>query len=56
MFLNPHISPKLQIIAWKKFVEMIKYKAEIYGKTLRQINRGTHQAKYAATADTTTKT
>ena len=39
MFQNPHYSPKLQKIAWKKFVEMIKYKAEIYGKTLRQISR-----------------
>ena len=39
MFQNPHYSPKLQKIAWKKFVEMLKYKAEIYGKTLRQISR-----------------
>ena len=39
MFQNPQYSPKLQKIAWKKFVEMIKYKAEIYGKTLRQISR-----------------
>ena len=39
MFQNPRYSPKLQKIAWKKFVEMIKYKAEIYGKTLRQISR-----------------
>ena len=39
MFQNPHYSPKLQKIAWKKFVEMIKYKAEIYGKTFRQISR-----------------
>ena len=39
MFQNPHYSPKLQKIAWKKFVEMIKYKAEIYGKTLKQISR-----------------
>ena len=37
MFQNPHYSPKLQKIAWKKFIEMLKYKAEIYGKTLRQI-------------------
>ena len=39
MFQNPHYSPKLQKIAWKKFIEMLKYKAEIYGKTLRQISR-----------------
>ena len=39
MFQNPHNGPKLQRIAWKKFVEMIKYKAEIYGKTFRQISR-----------------
>ena len=39
MFQNPRYSPKLQKIAWKKFVEMLKYKAEIYGKTLRQISR-----------------
>ena len=28
-----------KIIGWKQFVEMLKYKAEIYGKTFRQINR-----------------
>ena len=39
MFQNNQYSQKLQKIAWKKFVEMIKYKAEIYGKTLKQINR-----------------
>ena len=39
MFQNPRYSPKLQKIAWKKFIEMLKYKAEIYGKTLRQISR-----------------
>ena len=39
MFQNPHYSPKLQKISWKKFIEMLKYKAEIYGKTLRQISR-----------------
>ena len=39
MFQNPHTSPKLQRIAWEKFVEMLKYKAEIYGKTFRQISR-----------------
>ncbi len=39
MFQNPHNSQKLQRIVWGKFVEMLKYKAEIYGKTIRQINR-----------------
>ena len=39
MFQNPHSGPKLQRIALKKFVEMIKYKAEIYGKTFRQVSR-----------------
>ena len=39
IFKNPHSSPKLQRIAWKKFVEMLKYKAEIYGKTFRQVSR-----------------
>ena len=39
MFQNPDHSSKLQKIAWKKFVKMLKYKAEIYGKTLRQISR-----------------
>jgi putative transposase len=39
MFKNPHSSKKLQKIAWKKFVEMLKYKAEIYGKTFRQVSR-----------------
>ena len=39
MFQNPHSGPKLQRIAWKKFVEMLKYKAEIYGKTFRQVSR-----------------
>ena len=39
MFQNQNYSPKLQKIAWKKFVKMLKYKAEIYGKTLRQISR-----------------
>ena len=39
MFKNPKYSPKLQRIGWKKFVEMIKYKAEIYGKTFRQVSR-----------------
>uniref|UniRef100_UPI00388D470B RNA-guided endonuclease InsQ/TnpB family protein n=1 Tax=Methanobrevibacter sp. TaxID=66852 RepID=UPI00388D470B len=39
MFQNPHSSPKLQRIGWRKFVEMLKYKAEIYGKTFRQISR-----------------
>ena len=54
MFQNPRYSPKLQKIAWKKFVEMIKYKAEIYGKT--KSADGTHQVKHVATVDTTTKT
>ena len=39
MFQNPHSAPKLQRIGWKKFVEMLKYKAEIYGKTFRQVSR-----------------
>ena len=39
MFQNPKSAPKLQRIAWRKFVEMIKYKAEIYGKTFRQVSR-----------------
>ena len=39
MFQNRHSGPKLQRIALKKFVEMIKYKAEIYGKTFRHISR-----------------
>ncbi|MBQ6350892.1 MAG: transposase [Methanobrevibacter sp.] len=39
MFQNIYNSRKLQRIGWKKFVEMIKYKAEIYGKTFRQVNK-----------------
>ena len=39
MFQNPHSSRKLQRIGWKKFVEMLKYKARIYGKTFRQVSR-----------------
>ena len=39
MFQNPHSNPKLQRIGWRKFVEMLKYKAEIYGKTFRQVSR-----------------
>lgn len=39
MFQNRHLSPKLQRIAWRKFVEMLEYKAKIYGKTFRQIDR-----------------
>jgi putative transposase len=39
MFQNRHSSTKLQRIGWKKFVEMLKYKAKIYGKTFRQVNR-----------------
>lgn len=39
MFQDSNKSRKLQRIAWRKFVEMIKYKAQIYGKTFRQISR-----------------
>ena len=39
MFQNRHLSPKLQRIGWRKFVEMLEYKAKIYGKTFRQIDR-----------------
>jgi putative transposase len=39
MFQNRHLSPKLQRIRWRKFVEMLEYKAKIYGKTFRQIDR-----------------
>jgi putative transposase len=39
MFQNQHLSPKLQRIRWRKFVEMLEYKAKIYGKTFRQIDR-----------------
>ena len=39
MFQNPHSAPKLQRIAWRKFLEMIKYKAKIHGKTFRQVSR-----------------
>lgn len=39
MFQDSNKSQKLQRIAWRKFAEMLKYKAEIYGKTFRQVNR-----------------
>ena len=39
MFQDSNKSQKLQRIAWRKFVEMLKYKAKIYGKTFRQVNR-----------------
>jgi putative transposase len=39
MFQNRHFSPKLQRIGLYNFVQMLKYKAEIYGKTFRQVSR-----------------
>ena len=39
MFQNRHFSPKLQRIGLYNFVQMLKYKTEIYGKTFRQVNR-----------------
>ncbi|MBQ2613148.1 MAG: transposase [Methanobrevibacter sp.] len=56
MFQDSNKSRKLQRIAWGKFVEMIKYKAQIYGKHSNKSADGTHQAKHATNADTTTKT
>ena len=39
MFQNPKWSPKLQKIALYKLIQMIKYKAEWYGKKFIQIDR-----------------
>jgi putative transposase len=39
MFQNRHLSSKLQNISLYKFVEMLKYKAEIHGKKIIQVNR-----------------
>ena len=39
MFQNPKWSPKLQKIALYKLIQMIKYKAEWYGKEFIQIDR-----------------
>jgi putative transposase len=39
MFQNRHFSPKLQRIGLYNFVQMLKYKAEMYGKTFRQVSR-----------------
>ena len=39
IFQNTDFSSSLQSIAWKKLVDMIKYKCEWYGKKFIQINR-----------------
>ena len=39
IFQNTDFSSSLQSIAWKKLVDMIKYKCEWYGKKFNQINR-----------------
>ena len=39
LFQNSDFSSSLQSIAWRKLVDMIKYKCEWYGKKFIQINR-----------------
>ena len=39
LFQDPDLSSSLQSIAWRKLVDMIKYKCEWYGKKFIQINR-----------------